>query len=40
MEEMKPAKLLKVTLFHAFYVRSFKLYRWYQIAQNIAYVCF
>ena len=29
--------LLKVTLFHGWFFTFFKLYKWYQIAQNITY---
>ena len=34
----KPATLVKVTLLYGCLSRFFKLYKWYQIAQNITYV--
>ena len=39
MEELQPATLLKVTLFHGFFSRFFKLYKWYQIVQRITILC-
>ena len=32
---VKPATLLKVTFLHGSFSRFFKLYKWYQVAQNI-----